>query len=113
MTRLLLFAFVTFSTWEAVAAETPKEILALRIKDLGYPCISPLAANHDLQRVEQGEVRWMLLCTNATYRLGVIADMRAPIRVHEALVYDRFFKGSAFKADIPLGLSFGSKSLRI
>lgn len=92
MMRWIPTIFFAVFACASSAAETPKDILALRVTGLGYPCTVPLAASHDLHPFGRDELGWVLLCENATYRVGVIADIRAPIRIHEALVYDRFLR---------------------
>ncbi len=81
------------------AAETPKEIIAARVKGIGYPCPRALAANRDLQHPARNEVMWILRCENATYRVGLVPDMSKPIRVHETLSYDHFIPGAPIAGD--------------
>jgi hypothetical protein len=85
-----LFGVVFANPSLCLAAESAKDIIAARVIGVGYPCIAPIAASHDLQHIVRNEASWMLYCKNATYRVGVIADISKPIHIYEVLTTSSF-----------------------
>ena len=61
------------------AEEMSAEIIAVQIRDQGYPCDKPLSANRDEKLSTPNEAAWILKCENATYRVRLIPDMAAKV----------------------------------
>lgn len=61
--------------------ETPKEIIAAHIRMQGYTCEKPVTAERDRSASRPDEAAWFLECENKTYRVRLIPDMAAEVRV--------------------------------
>jgi hypothetical protein len=61
------------------AEEAPAEILAAQIREQGYRCDGPLAAERDRERSKPDEAVWILKCANASYRIRLVPDMAAHV----------------------------------
>ena len=70
---------MTTTVSAALAQEPTKDLLAVQIRDQGYPCDKPLSAERDAARSKPDEVVWVLKCENATYRLRLDPDMAARV----------------------------------
>lgn len=65
---------------EAVAQmEDPLEILAVRVRQQGHACDTPLKAERDLAASRPLNTVWFLQCSNASYRVVLVPDMAAQI----------------------------------
>jgi len=61
--------------------ETPKEILAVRVREQGYACERPIRAEKDAAETRPLATVWVLECSNARYRIVLHPDMAAEIQV--------------------------------
>ena len=60
------------------AEEMSAEIIAVQIRDQGYPCDKPLSAKRDEKLSTPNEAAWILKC-ETTYRVRLIPDMAAKV----------------------------------
>jgi hypothetical protein len=61
------------------AEETPRDMLAAKIRMQGVACDRPLSAARDVKRSKPDSAVWILKCNNATFRIRSIPDMAAKI----------------------------------
>jgi hypothetical protein len=59
--------------------ETPKEIIAVRIRKQGYSCDQPISAERDRERSKPDEAVWILKCEDGIYRVWLIPDLAASV----------------------------------
>jgi hypothetical protein len=59
------------------AEELPAEIIAVQIRDQGYPCDKPLNAERD--RTISDDAVWILNCKNDKCRVRLVPDMAADV----------------------------------
>ena len=61
--------------------ESPATILAGQIRQQGHPCDKSLSASRDPTLSTAHQPVWVLVCSNATYRITVHADQAATVEV--------------------------------
>ncbi|HEX7073195.1 MAG TPA: hypothetical protein VF226_04075 [Hyphomicrobiaceae bacterium] len=67
---------------DAIAQEeTPLEILAVRVREQGFPCDRPIKAERDQSASRPLSTVWFLDCGNARYRVVLHPDMGAEIQL--------------------------------
>ena len=59
--------------------EDTKEVLAVRVRQQGHQCDTPLKAERDAGESKAHLAVWVLQCTNANYRLRLHTDRDAEI----------------------------------
>ena len=66
-----------------VAAEqdTPKEIVATRIRRQGYDCGTAQSAERDLAASRPDSAVWVLTCDNAKYRVQLHPSLAAKVEL--------------------------------
>lgn len=76
---LAFFAAIS-SLWPlaAMAAEVPKEIIAVQIRKQGYECKKPASAKRDGEAKADDSV-WILACEGARYRVTLVPKMAAKV----------------------------------
>jgi hypothetical protein len=72
-------AVIPFAGSLTAAEEMSAEIIAVQIRDQGYPCDRALSAERDETLSKPDEPAWILKCNNATYRVRLIPDMAAKV----------------------------------
>lgn len=63
------------------AQELPRNILAAHIRAQGFACDKALSAKRDAKLSKRDNAVWVLRCSNATYRIGLIPDVAAKVEV--------------------------------
>ena len=61
------------------AEETATQIIADQVRAQGHSCDAAEGAERDTQASKPDDPVWLLRCSNATYRVRLIPDMRATI----------------------------------
>ncbi|MFO7298510.1 MAG: hypothetical protein DIU57_008725 [Pseudomonadota bacterium] len=81
--RLLAAALLATLLADQAAAqvETPLDVLAVRVREQGYPCDNPINAVRDEAASQPNRTVWRLQCSNASYRVVLHPDMAADIEV--------------------------------
>lgn len=59
--------------------EQAKTILADRIREQGHPCEQAVKAYRDEARSKPDEPEWILVCSDASYRIRLRADLPAEV----------------------------------
>jgi hypothetical protein len=79
--RFLIIAAVVVSLGggHAVADETPKEILAAKIRMQGFACHKPVSAERDRAASKPNEAVWLLRCQDYSYRVRIVPNMAADV----------------------------------
>ena len=62
-----------------MAQESPKDIIAARIRMQGYACDKPISAERDPALSKPDEPVWLLKCENHSYQVQLIPDMAAKV----------------------------------
>lgn len=65
----------------AAQMENPLEILAVRVREQGHACDTPIKAERDQRASKPMATVWVLQCSNASYRVVLHPDMGAQIEV--------------------------------
>ncbi len=63
--------------------EAPLEILAVRVREQGFPCDRPVSAERDQSASRPLSTVWFLDCSNGRYRVVLHPDMGAEIQVQK------------------------------
>jgi hypothetical protein len=63
----------------AVADETPKEIVAAKIRMQGFACHKPVSAERDSAASKPNEAVWLLRCQDYSYRVRLVPNMAADV----------------------------------
>ena len=61
--------------------ETPKEIIAAHIRMQGFTCDKPVSAERDRAASRPNETVWHLKCEDHSYRVRLVPDMAADVRL--------------------------------
>lgn len=61
-------------------AETPEEIIATKIRILGFACDKPVSAERDHAASTPNETVWLLKCEGYSYRVRLVPNMAADVR---------------------------------
>jgi hypothetical protein len=62
------------------ATGSPRDMLAAQIRTQGFACKKALHARRDARRSRADHDVWVLTCSNATYRVGLVPDMAASVK---------------------------------
>ena len=82
--RTLLVAAFAASAGSGFALaidETPKEIIAAHIRMQGFTCDKPVSAERDRAASRPNETVWHLQCEDHSYRVRLVPDMAADVRL--------------------------------
>lgn len=63
--------------------EAPLEILAVRVREQGFPCDRPIKAERDQSASRPLSTVWFLDCSNARYRIVLHPDKGAEIQLQD------------------------------
>ena len=79
--RFLMVAAVIISLGggHAVADETPKEIIAAKIRMQGFACHKPVSVERDRAASKPNEAVWLLKCQDYSYRVRLVPNMAADV----------------------------------
>jgi hypothetical protein len=61
-------------------AEAPEEIIAAKIRILGFACDKPVSAVRDRAASKPHETVWLLKCEDYSYRVRLVPNMAADVR---------------------------------
>ena len=61
-------------------AETPEEIIAAKIRILGFACDKPVSAERDRAASRPNETVWLLKCEDYSYRVRLVPNMAPDVR---------------------------------
>ena len=64
----------------AAVAETPKEIIAAKLRLQGFACAKPVSAERDRAASKPNEAVWLLKCQEYNYRVRLVPNMAADVR---------------------------------
>lgn len=67
------------SAFAADAVETPKDLIAIQIRDQGYKCDQATGAERDTAASKPNEAVWILTCEDARYRVRLVPDVAAQV----------------------------------
>jgi len=82
--RTLMVAAVAVSAGSGLALaldEMPKDIIAAHIRMQGFTCDKPISAERDAAASRPNETVWHLKCEDHSYRVRLVPDMAADVRV--------------------------------
>jgi hypothetical protein len=82
--RTLMAAVIATSAGSGLALaldEMPKEIIAAHIRMQGFTCDKPISAERDAAASRPNETVWHLKCEDHSYRVRLVPDMAADVRV--------------------------------
>jgi len=78
---LLVVASMACSITTVSAADDPAAgIIAVQIREQGFPCNEAQSARHDLEASRPNEQVWILRCSNAAYRVRLVPNMAANVQ---------------------------------
>ena len=63
------------------AQEKPADIIAAQIRTQGYACEKALGAQRNRRASKPNETVWTLRCSNGTYRVTLVPDMAAHVKL--------------------------------
>jgi len=63
----------------ATAQEKPEDIIAVQLRDQGYPCENPRDAQRDPAESRADEAAWTIQCDGQKYKVRFVPDMAAQI----------------------------------
>lgn len=61
--------------------EMPKDIIAAHIRMQGFTCDKPISAERDHAASKPNETVWHLKCEDHSYRVRLVPDMAADVRL--------------------------------
>lgn len=70
-----------FSVDAIAQTETSLDILAVRVREQGHACDTPIKAEREQRASKPMATVWVLQCSNASYRVVLHPDMGAQIEV--------------------------------
>jgi hypothetical protein len=70
---------IPFAGSTAPAQEKPEDIIAVQLRDQGYPCENPRDAVRDPAESRPDEEAWTIQCDGQKYKIRFVPDMAAQI----------------------------------
>lgn len=67
------------SAFAADNGETPRDVIAVQIRNQGFKCDQPTGAAKETAASKPNETVWILTCEDARYRVRLIPDMKAQV----------------------------------
>ena len=63
----------------SVADSEGAEVAAVAVRAEGFPCAEPVSAQRDPAASKPDEAAWVLVCSDARYRVQFMGDMRPKV----------------------------------